>query len=112
MSQEVELKLGIAPAEVPQVLDHPLLSETRQGAFQAQPLVSVYYDTPQLDLQRRGIALRLRQQGARWIQTVKAYGTGAAGLHDRLEEEHETAEHWLDFDALQDSLLRTFFADE
>jgi inorganic triphosphatase YgiF len=112
MSQEVELKLGIAPGDVPQVLDHPLLSETRQGAFQAQPLVSVYYDTPPLDLQRRGIAVRLRQQGARWIQTVKAYGKGAGGLHDRREEEQETAENRLDFDALRDAQLRTVFAAE
>jgi inorganic triphosphatase YgiF len=112
MSQEVELKLRIAPADIPRVLDHPLFKETAQGEFQSELLVSVYYDTPQLDLKRQGITLRLRQQGARWIQTVKAAGKVAAGLHERVEEEWETEENQLNFAALGDSQVRDVFADE
>jgi triphosphatase len=112
MSQEVELKLRIAPADIPRVLDHLLLKETAQGEFHSEPLVSVYYDTPQLDLKRQGITLRLRQQGSQWIQTVKAAGKVAAGLHERAEEEWETEENLLNFAALRDSQMRDFFADE
>jgi len=112
MSLEVELKLRIASADIPRVLGHSLFKEIAQGEFQSELLVSVYYDTPQLDLQRQGIALRLRQQGSHWIQTVKAAGKVAAGLHERVEEEQETEANLLKFEALRDSRVRDFFADE
>src|SRR3954465_11042517 len=35
---------------------------------------SVYYDTARQDLRRAGIALRLRRDGGRWLQTLKAQG--------------------------------------
>src|SRR6266850_1519266 len=112
MSLEVELKLRIASADIPRVLGHPLFKEIAQGEFQSEPLVSVYYDTPQLHLQRQGIALRLRQQGSHWIQTVKAAGKVAVGLQERVEEEQETEENLLKFEALRDPRVRDFFADE
>src|SRR5262245_53886457 len=112
MSQEVELKLRIASADIPRLLNHPLFKEIAQGEFHSELLISVYYDTPQLDLKRQGITLRLRQQGSQWIQTVKAAGKVAAGLHERVEEEGETEENQLNFSALRDSQVRDFFADE
>jgi len=112
MSQEVELKLRIEPDDIPRVLDHPLFKETAQGEFHAEPLMSIYYDTPRLDLKRQGIALRLRRQGAQWIQTVKAEGKVAAGLHARAEEEWETEENLLNFAALRASPVGDLFTDE
>jgi inorganic triphosphatase YgiF len=112
MSQEVELKLRIAPADTPRVLDHPFFKDIAQGEFRSELLVSVYYDTPQLDLKRQGITLRLRQQGSQWMQTVKAAGKVAAGLHERVDEEWETDENQLNFAALGDSQVRDVFADE
>ena len=37
----------------------------------AERLASIYYDTPDLELRRARVALRLRRSGRRWLQTVK-----------------------------------------
>jgi inorganic triphosphatase YgiF len=37
-------------------------------------LYGVYYDTPELELWRAGVVLRLRREGSRWSQTVTAGG--------------------------------------
>src|SRR6516225_2120747 len=34
-------------------------------------LISTYYDTPDQTLKRRGLSLRVREQGGKFIQTVK-----------------------------------------
>jgi inorganic triphosphatase YgiF len=43
-----------------------------------------YYDTPDRRLAAAGIALRLRREGGRWVQTLKARGDG---LMQRLEHD-------------------------
>ena len=50
-------------------------------------MYSVYYDTPDLDLKKDGVALRLRREGKRWVQTLKGAGRVEAGLHQRVELE-------------------------
>jgi triphosphatase len=50
-------------------------------------LASIYYDTPRQELRRAGIALRLRRDGGRWLQTLKAEGAPHAGLAARAEWE-------------------------
>lgn len=52
-------------------------------AARAQRLQAVYFDTPNGDLARAGLGLRLRREGRRWVQTVKG---GAA--HALLRGEH------------------------
>jgi triphosphatase len=54
-------------------------------------LVSTYYDTPNLALKRRGLSLRVREQGGRFIQTVKTGDPGSSGLLTRGEWEDELA---------------------
>lgn len=43
----------------------------REGPLRTRTLVSIYCDTSAQDLARSGIALRLRKDGRRWIQSVK-----------------------------------------
>jgi inorganic triphosphatase YgiF len=50
-------------------------------------LRSVYYDTRDLRLRRAGMALRLRRDGRRWIQTLKAEGAMHSGVAVRSEWE-------------------------
>lgn len=91
---ETELKLllpGADPAQVAQVLGrHPAL---RRRACQVQTLHNVYYDTPEQDLRRQKVALRVRRlsvdtgPGDRWILTLKTAGTSVGGLSQRGEWE-------------------------
>ena len=54
-------------------------------------LISTYYDTPDLALKRRGLTLRVREQGDRFIQTVKAGDLNGGDILTRGEWEDELA---------------------
>lgn len=95
MGTEIELKLALDPrvlkdgAAAARLMRHPAIAKVKAGRARTARLVSVYYDTPDLRLARHGIVLRLRRDGARWLQTVKGPplpGT-SAGLHARSEYE-------------------------
>jgi inorganic triphosphatase YgiF len=97
MPVETELKLHIAPGQLNQLKRHPLLKTLTTARATNQKLYSVYYDTPKLDLQRHGMALRLRRAGRRWLQTLKGGGSVRAGLHQRNEWETPVPSGQLDF---------------
>src|ERR687897_1817369 len=84
---ETELKLRVPPAALKRLVNHPVFRSGERSP--PQKLKAIYYDTPQLDLLRSGAALRVRREGARWIQTIKWNGTARAGLHERSELEIE-----------------------
>lgn len=112
MANEVELKLLIAQGDIERLLHHPVLETVARRELLPQQLLSVYYDTPDLDLKKHRTALRLRRTGTRWIQTVKTEGKITGGLHERPEWESETAEDTFDFAAIPDPAVREIFADE
>jgi inorganic triphosphatase YgiF len=87
MPIEVELKLSATPAAWAAVRRHRALTEANAGRARSTAIVSHYYDTPTHELFERGIALRLRRHGVRWLQTVKGAGDVAAGMHRRTEYE-------------------------
>ena len=92
---EVELKLLVPPAQ------HARL-QSRLRAFgvpRVQMVDSVYFDTAARALARAGLALRLRRQGRRWLQTLKTGGAEAA-LATRDEWEVPVAAGRLQFAAL------------
>ncbi len=97
MAEEVELKLALAEDHQARFLRHPLLKQAVE--HHVQTLDNIYYDTADLTLRRRGIALRLRRQGRDWLQTVKLAGTSTAGLSSRPEWETPYAGHF-DFTAI------------
>lgn len=86
MSREIELKLEIDPHAAEPLLFEPWLCD---GRCEARPQLSLYYDTRDGELRRRGFTLRVRSIGNRYFQTVKTLGTGA-GLFERGEWEYET----------------------
>jgi len=71
MPIEVELKLSATPAAYAAVRRHRALADAKAGRARTTAIVSRYYDTPADELHQRGIALRLRRQGNRWLQTVE-----------------------------------------
>jgi len=84
---EIELKLLLAPADLGALPGHPRVREHARVARRTVRLHSVYFDTPLGDLRERGLALRVRREGGRWLQTLKGPGEAVAGMHARGEFE-------------------------
>lgn len=103
MALETELKLHLAPADLLRLQRHPLLRKLSIGRARSQHLHSIYFDTPELVLHQQRMALRLRRDGQRWVQTLKGGGQASAGLHQRQEWETPVAGEQLDVAALQAS---------
>ena len=98
MATETELKLQLKPTDLPLLLAHPLLA----AAAPAERLWNTYFDTPDLALKTRRMAVRERLAGEVWLLTVKTAGSSAAGVSRRREWEGLTTPGALDFAALVD----------
>lgn len=83
MAQEIELKLEVAGKDADAIEASGLLVANHETIRQH----SIYFDTPDHQLSKAGLSLRIRRSGERRIQTVKAVGTSAAGLFARSEWE-------------------------
>ncbi len=83
---EIELKFEIEPQDLEQVR---ALAARRGEAGGSKRLETVYFDTEDRRLRGAGLALRVRHDGPRRVQTVKTYD--GAGLFDRGEWECEIA---------------------
>ena len=73
-------------------LERALVKMTPASAGVPSRLISTYYDTPDLALKRRGLSLRVREQGGRFIQTVKTTNPGGIDILKRGEWEDELAQ--------------------
>ena len=106
--REVELKLGISPDDLLRLRRHPRVGQLAAGPARTRALRSVYFDTPDLALARRGIGLRLRWADgqARAIQTLKTPAGGVAGLFERGEAECSVTGDRPDLDAVPDVARR------
>lgn len=106
MSKEIELKLRLSSSQAGRLPSHPVLVGQKPQKYR---LLNTYYDTPELDLSQRGIALRLRRKGrAVWLMTVKVGAAGAGGLAQRSEWEAATQPGVFNFDIVTDGKLRDF----
>lgn len=77
-----------------------------RGAPRARTIRSIYWDTAEHALKKAGIALRLRRDGRRWLQMVKAGRKALAGLSQVGEVEIEAPGGRLRLDAIPDEALR------
>ncbi len=102
MALETELKLALSPGDVPLLLAHPLLAAVPP---QRQKLFNTYFDTPELALLARRMAVRERRIARQTLLTVKTSGTVIGGLARRGEWEAPTAPGRFDFSALVDDAV-------
>jgi inorganic triphosphatase YgiF len=84
MGNETELKFEVAPQDLRKLKSVRAL---HQGAPKEENLVSVYFDTPKHKLAGNGVSLRVRHNGKKRLQTIKAEGLG--GSFRRGEWQHE-----------------------
>jgi inorganic triphosphatase YgiF len=75
---ELELKLEVAPAHKAEVLEALQLAKVAPVSHSAH-----YFDTVDGRLAGRGLSLRLRREGRKWVQTLKA---GSDNPVRRLED--------------------------
>ena len=82
MATEIELKLRFTPQDISR-----LTSKLTQIADyqRTDDLRNHYFDTQDAKLSAAGCALRIRQRGDRWEQTLKTRGRSTAGLQQRGE---------------------------
>ena len=99
MSKEIELKMVVLSAEIEDVLPE-VLKQLHAVDVKETWLVNTYFDTPDMQLNKSRIALRIREKEGRYIQTLKTKGAGVAGLHQRGEWEWFLPENKLDVSLL------------
>lgn len=97
MGMEIELKLALAAREVPRLRAQPLLKAVKS---ERRTLYNIYFDTPEFDLYRRGVAFRLRRVGYHWVQTLKAEARSTGALSARPEWEVQITGNQPDLDVL------------
>jgi triphosphatase len=66
--KEIELKLEVPPANLPRLAKIPRLRALKTPAKSATE-ISVYFDTENRRLHKKGLMLRVRRVGDRYVQT-------------------------------------------
>ena len=86
MAEELEIKLSLEPGSLIKALSW-LQAQPEATKGSKKSLVNCYYDTPAAELNRQQAALRVRQVGDQYIQTLKTRGEFVSGAHRRQEWE-------------------------
>jgi len=87
MTTETEIKLIFEGRALGALAKAEAILAAAEGPVRRRRLKSTYYDTGDRLLFRRGYTLRIRQDGPRWTQTIKAEGPSDADLATRREWE-------------------------
>lgn len=73
MNVETELKLSLTPGVASRLAKHPLLSDAVPSR---ERVITTYYDTPDLRLQREQVVLHYRKTGSGWFASVGKTASG------------------------------------
>ncbi len=111
MQKETEIKLRVSRETLEALRDHPALKKRNKSGWEPRELFNQYYDTPGRDLARARVALRMRQDGEQFIQTLKTRGQSIAGLSERNEWDWYLEKNKLDLKKLDDQCWPAALAD-
>ncbi len=116
MSPEIELKLAMTPEILGRLRRHALLRSLAGGRrLRRQSLISLYYDTADRRLAKAGIALRVRGDGKRFLQTLKAPppadAAGSGGLQRLIELEAPVPGEQPDLSLITEPTLAALLAE-
>ncbi|UUQ62611.1 CYTH domain-containing protein [Pseudomonas fuscovaginae UPB0736] len=100
MQKETEIKLRVSRETLAALREHPLLKKRNKSGWERRELMNQYFDTPERDLAKAKVALRLRRDGEEVIQTLKTRGQSVAGLSERNEYDWHLAKAKLDLKKL------------
>src|SRR5262245_17113085 len=106
---EFELKFRVSPTAARGLRQHVPIPHARKIGEMPERLRSIYFDTPNLQLRRRGVELRVRHVNGRIIQTVKAISS-EGGPFERFECEHEITGEQPDLSRIDAAGLQKMFA--
>src|SRR6516164_5906694 len=84
--KEIEVKLEVDPTSLPALNNIPLF-RTLKAVPTRSAEVSVYFDTDKQKLRKKGLMLRVRRRGGRYIQTIKAASNSGPFERDEWETE-------------------------
>ena len=104
--RELELKLLIGEATAGHIWQRALEARLAAARPAARTIETTYFDTPGGRLRKAGVALRLRRDGDRHLQTVKFGASLRGGLSDLMECESELPGSGIDLAAIPDDDLR------
>ncbi|WP_137818971.1 inorganic triphosphatase [Pseudomonas sp. 2FG] len=102
MQKETEIKLRVSRETLAALREHPLLKKRNKAGWERRELFNQYFDTPERDLAKAKIALRIRRDGEAFIQTLKTRGQSVAGLSERHEYDWALSKAKLDLKKLND----------
>jgi inorganic triphosphatase YgiF len=102
----LEIKFALTGEQFERIKALPALRGLAAGEPVQQSLRSIYFDTPDCSLHQHGYALRLRQVGKVWLQTVKADAGVHGGVSNPVEIETEAKGRRVQLDLISDSNVR------
>ena len=71
MSQEVEIRLAARPDDLKRISQGRFVKKLSQGNAATRRYSTIYYDTPEFSLAKKGVSLRVRRSGRNYVQTIK-----------------------------------------
>src|SRR5215467_15595994 len=108
-TREVELKLEVPADDVSLLTRSPLLHAARRKSSHSSRLVSIYFDTDNLNLHNAGLSLQVRRIGRRYVQAIRQENFENPRRH---EWEHDLAGRQHDLDTASNGALKPIFNKE
>ncbi len=105
---EFELKLALSRENLAALRHHALMQSAVRRVGTRSRLVTTYFDTPKLALKDRGLALRVRHDGARHVQTLKTAQSDGSTVQHRREYEAEVPGNRPDLSLIDHKSIRRF----